>query len=92
VADIAELPGHHVEDRALDCISTFLSCQCGWKYVSQVEDIDEHKQLHWAAKIIESDTLAELHDEVVAAIAQLDQTEGFPLEWLDEVTDDPSPS
>lgn len=69
---IEELPGHHIDVKALDEIVKVLRCECGWgPKPTHTMDVDEAKQLHWAAKICEHDVLA-FEDDVRRAITAID--------------------
>lgn len=62
--DIDELPGHHVDERLVDRHTVHLKCECGWVSAAHADDVHSHKQLHWAAKIIERETLDDLNVEI----------------------------
>lgn len=86
IDDIAELPGHHVATHTRHGSDVaHLHCECGWHFGCFVDDVDTHKQLHWAAKICEAEALDDLEAAVHDALHSLDVVDGVPREWvLDE--------
>lgn len=73
MSNIDEIPGHHIHDRPLDDVVHLLRCECGWgPFPTHSLDVDDTKQLHWAAKICEAD-IVDLESAIETALAQLDE-------------------